>query len=146
MTGIYPLDSAITIAQACNQVFRRHFLKENTIGVRIFSNYVRNQFTVMCFFQIIPSGGYQWKERQSAEAMKWIKWMSQSRNVYIQHARNGREKRIGKYKADGYIESTNTVLEYNGCAVHGCPRYGSFLKKILPFLPFLPSKSEFQML
>jgi len=33
-TGIYPLEKTITIAQACNQVFRTHFLRENTIGVR----------------------------------------------------------------------------------------------------------------
>ncbi|WP_169716431.1 DNA polymerase [Oceanimonas doudoroffii] len=33
-TGVYPLEVAITIAQACNHVFRKNFLKKNTIGVR----------------------------------------------------------------------------------------------------------------
>lgn len=34
ITGIYPLQDSFTIAQACNKVFRKNHLKENTIGVR----------------------------------------------------------------------------------------------------------------
>ncbi len=33
ITGVYPLEVSITIAQACNHVFRKNFLKKNTIGV-----------------------------------------------------------------------------------------------------------------
>lgn len=33
-TGLSPFQESITIAQACNKIFRKDHLKENTIGVR----------------------------------------------------------------------------------------------------------------
>ncbi|WP_141202215.1 hypothetical protein [Oceanimonas doudoroffii] len=54
-------------------------------------------------------------------ALEWIKFVSEEHGVYIRHARNGKEKVIGKYKADGFF--ANTVMEFNGCAYHGCPKY-----------------------
>ncbi len=47
---------------------------------------------------IIPKGGYRGLEKQSIEALNWLKWQSHKHNIRIQHARNGKEKRIGKYK------------------------------------------------
>jgi hypothetical protein len=37
--------------------------------------------------------------------MQWIKYLSTTEGVHIQHARNGGEKEIGSYKVDGYYES-----------------------------------------
>jgi hypothetical protein len=34
--------------------------------------------------------------------MQWIKYLSTTEGVCIQHARNGGEKEIGPYKVDGY--------------------------------------------
>ena len=39
--------------------------------------------------------------------------------IYIQHARNGGEKRIGRYLLDGYHEETHTAYEIHGCFWHG---------------------------
>lgn len=44
-------------------------------------------------------------------------------SVLIQHAGNGRERKICALKVDGYSEDNNenTVWEYQGCFFHGCP-------------------------
>ncbi len=72
--GFDPLSKSITIASACNKVFRRNFLEEETIG-------------------IVPNGGYRKKEKQSAQALRYLKWISEDPNQvapghYIQHALN----------------------------------------------------------
>ena len=50
-TGIDPITEAITIASACNRVYRTHFLEPNVIG-------------------LIPPGGYRRAEKQSAIAIQ----------------------------------------------------------------------------
>ena len=91
-TTVDPLAHSVTIASACNKVFRKNFLKPNTIG-------------------IVPEGGYRRKERQSVMALKWLKWLSEQNNWDIQHARNRGEKRIGPYKVDGCCG--NKVFEFH---------------------------------
>jgi hypothetical protein len=57
--------------------------------------------------------------------MQWIKYLSTTKGVHIQHARNGGEREIGPYKVDGYYENENGekyVLEFNGKFWHGCLR------------------------
>ncbi len=68
--------------------------------------------------------------------IKWLKWVSVSENLDIQHARNGGEVRIGNYKVDGCRRNSKYVYEFYGCAVgcfllsvrtqqfqfHGCPK------------------------
>ena len=102
--GIDPFQKCITIASACNLVFRTKFLRPDTIG-------------------IIPAQGYRQEEKHSIKAMQWIKYLSTTKGVHIQHARNGGEKEIGHYKVDGYYENENGqkyVLEFNGKFWHGC--------------------------
>ena len=82
-TDVDPFESAITIASACNIVFRQKFLKEDQIG-------------------IIPPGGYRRNQKQSIIALKWLKWVAEKEDIHIQHAGNGVEKQIGKYKVDGF--------------------------------------------
>ena len=61
-------------------VFRKRFLKPETIG-------------------IVPNGGYRTNERQSMIAIKWLKWLCEKDTTLdIQHAKNGGEVRIGQYK------------------------------------------------
>ena len=69
-TGIDPFEKSITIASACQRVFRNNFLKENTIG-------------------IIPAHGYNPKHKQSIKALQWIKYVSHIRRIRIQRAQNG---------------------------------------------------------
>ena len=100
--SIDPFVEACTIASACNKEFRTHHLKPNTIG-------------------LMAAGGYYRRERHSVIAIKWLMWMmSKDENLKIQHALNGLEFQVDKYKVDG--RCGNTVYEFNGCYYHGCPK------------------------
>ena len=98
-TGIDPFNKALTIASYCQEVYRTNFLKKDTIAV--FNN------------------DRQLKIKQSIVAVKWLSYISEKEDLYIQHVRNGGEKRVGHYSLDGYCEETNTVYEFQGCFWHG---------------------------
>ena len=96
ITDVDPFASCLTIASACNQVFRKTFLEEGNIAI------------------ILPCG-YNPENKQSIIALKMLAWIAQRDNVAIQHARNRGEKRIGKYLVDGFNEEANAVWEIHGC-------------------------------
>ena len=91
----------MTIASACNIVFRKLFLKPDTIGV-------------------IPHKGYRAGDKQSNIALKWLRWIAVTRQINITHKLNSPtgEVRVGPYKVDGI--SGQTIYEFNGCYWHGC--------------------------
>jgi hypothetical protein len=95
-TQVDPFDSNLTVAGLCNTVFRKHFLRENTIG-------------------IVPHQGYSRIDRQSVVGAKYMQWIAHRDGIRVQHAYNGGEKQIGNYKVDGFCEETNTCYEFNGC-------------------------------
>lgn len=103
--GIDPFSKCITIASACNLVFRTLFLEPETIG-------------------IIPAHGYRPEEKQSVMAYQWLSHFAHENDINIQHGRNMGEKVIGPYKVDGYYEKDDKrhVLEFQGCFWHGCPK------------------------
>ncbi|XP_028405740.1 uncharacterized protein LOC114528308 [Dendronephthya gigantea] len=101
ITNIDPFDQCLTIASACNLVYRTNFLKEDTIA-------------------IIPPHGYHPKDKHSILALKWLPYYSEKNEAYIQHARNAGEKRVDKYLLDGYDLETSTAYEIHGCFWHGC--------------------------
>ena len=106
LQGIDPFGSCITIASACNLVFRRSFLDNESIG-------------------IIPANGYTPEHRQSIKALKWLKYVSERYEINILHSRNGGEKQICPYKVDGYRETETgdrTVYKFHGCFRHGCQK------------------------
>ena len=95
-------------------IFRKRFLKKETIA-------------------IVPNGGYRTEEMQSAIAIKWLKWLSESEDLEIQHARNGREVKILNYKVDGQLRNDiKQLFEFNGCVFHGCPKCFVNRKNRLP--------------
>ena len=98
-TGIDPFDTATTIAGYCMQVYRTKFLQKDTIA-------------------LLPQH-QQLKRKQSHEALQWLSYTAEKEEIRIQHARNGGEKRVGKYYLDGYCQETNTAYEYQGCYWHG---------------------------
>lgn len=100
-TNVCPFSEACTIASACNKVFRRNFLKPNTIG-------------------IIPKGGYRKRDNQSKVALQWLIWSEHSRQIKIQHAAKGQEAILHGLKVDGFCQDTNQVFEFQGCYWHGC--------------------------
>ncbi|XP_052815380.1 uncharacterized protein LOC128242318 [Mya arenaria] len=103
--GIDPFEKCITIASACNLVYRTLFLAPETIG-------------------IIPAHGYRPEEKQSVMAYQWLSYIANEKVIFIQHGRNIGEKSIGPYKVDGYYEDDGRrhVLEFHGCFWHGCPK------------------------
>ncbi len=106
ITDIDPFEKCITIASACHLVFRTNFLQQDTIG-------------------IIPAHGYNPEQVQSVKAIQWIKYLSHTKGIRIQHARNGGEKSIGPYQVDGYYETNDglkVVLEFHGDFWHGNPK------------------------
>ena len=98
-TGIDPFNKALTIASYCQEVYRTNFLKKDTIAV--FNN------------------DRQLKIKQSNVAVKWLSYISEKEDLYIQHVRNGGEKRFRDYSLDGYCEETHTAYEFQGCFWHG---------------------------
>ncbi|VDI57155.1 Hypothetical predicted protein [Mytilus galloprovincialis] len=55
---------------------------------------------------IIPAQGYNPEEKHSIKALKWLRYVSKSKGIHIQHARNGGEKNIGDYRVDGYHKNS----------------------------------------
>ena len=98
-SDIDPFNKALTIASYCQEVYRTNFLKKDTIA--IFNNH------------------RQWKTKQSNNAVTWLSYISEKEDLYIQHVRNGGEKRVEPYSLDGYCEETNTAYEFQGCFWHG---------------------------
>ena len=70
ITGIDPFEQCVTIASACNLVFRTNFLPSETIG-------------------IIPHHGYRPEQKHSIKALQWLKYIAHTEGVHIRHARNG---------------------------------------------------------
>jgi len=99
-TTVDPLERSLTIASACNLVFRKLFLKKDTIG-------------------IVPNNNYHPADNQSVIALQWIKWISKTQKINIRHKLNGGEVKIGSFKVDGLCDKT--VYEFHGCYWHGCP-------------------------
>lgn len=69
---VCPFTEAVTIVSACKRVFRRQFLKTNTIG-------------------IIPPKGYRMTENQSKIAIMWLIREENMRSIRIEHAGHGKE-------------------------------------------------------
>ena len=63
---------ASTIASTCMKIYRKRFMQLESIA-------------------IVPHGGYRKNDKQSIFAIKYLKWLAESENANIQHARNGGE-------------------------------------------------------
>jgi hypothetical protein len=101
-TGIDPFRVSTTLASLVHFIYRRNFMKKDKIAV-------------------IPANGYS-KQNYSQKSLSWLKFISERDHIFINHARNGGEYKIGKYFLDGYCKDTNTGYEFHGCFYHGCPR------------------------
>ena len=64
VTAIDPFEKCLTIASACNLVYRTNYLEENTIA-------------------IIPPHGYCPENKQSVLAQKWLSYTAEKNEIYI---------------------------------------------------------------
>ena len=109
LTQVDPFAVATTSASACNYIFRKNFLIENTIA-------------------IIPKTGYNINHKQSCDALCWLQYIESRQGIKMERSAgfNKGEKKIGPYRVDGYFYDTNTgiteVFEFFGCYFHGCQK------------------------
>ena len=105
VTSLEPFSNCITIASACNLVFRHNFLKEDRIA-------------------IIPPQGYHPNDKYSIIALKWLELIKAETGAHIKHARNGGEQRLSvgstTVKVDGWDLDRRIAYEFHGCFFHGC--------------------------
>ncbi|XP_031338143.1 uncharacterized protein LOC116167047 [Photinus pyralis] len=117
--NVCPFTESVTLPGACNKIFRRSFLKQNTIG-------------------IIPKGGYRRCDTQSVIATRWLLLEERNRKLNIVHSGRQKEARVGGVKVDGYCDETKDVFEFYGCYYHGCPRCFKYARNE----PLLDNTSE----
>ena len=93
--GIQPFMTNLTISSYCNTLYRRNFMPKDSIPW-------------------IPANGYNPNEKTSRKAEQWLRYLAECEGINIQHSKNGGEKKIGKYKVDGYCESEKRIYEFQG--------------------------------
>ena len=94
--GFCPLRENLTLASACNHLFRRNFLDKNTIG-------------------ILPAMGYNPRANSSRGCEEWLKYVSQSEQIHIQHAKNSTsEYYVKPFYLDGICFSNKKIYEFQG--------------------------------
>ncbi|CAF1135143.1 unnamed protein product [Brachionus calyciflorus] len=71
---------------------------------------------------IIPENGYHLEHKTSIKCQLWLKYLSEKKNIRIQHSKNGGEINVGKYRLDGYDKESNILYEFHGCLFHGCQK------------------------
>lgn len=98
--NVCPFMEATTIASACNLVFRRNFLKPNTIG-------------------LIPRNGYRGADNQSKIATLWLLHEESQRGIDIIHSAKQREVVLHGIRVDGFSSTSKQVFFFHGCFWHG---------------------------
>ena len=95
--------------------------------------YDANALYLWAIMQDMPTGWYTRRREenkfrpQQAQpfgqmAVQWLTWESAKNGCAIRHQVNGREKRIGKRRVDGWCAETRTAYQFHGCFWHGCPK------------------------
>ena len=80
----------------------------------------------------MPTGWYtrrreesQFRPQQAQPCQMAVQWLTREASktgCKIRHQANGREKRIGKLRVDGWCAETRTAYPFHGCFWHGCPK------------------------
>ena len=95
--------------------------------------YDANALYMWALMQDMPTGWYvrpreenQFRPQKAQPfgqmAVQWLTWESAKSGCAIRHQVNGREKRIGKRRVDGWCAETRTAYQFHGCFWHGCPK------------------------
>ena len=100
-SGLEPFTKSLTIASACNRVYRTDYLEANEIAL------------------IPPEGVF--KGRQSSIALCWLTVISREKGLDIQHYGNAGERRIEGRLVDG-VDSEGKLYFFHGCFWHSCEK------------------------
>jgi hypothetical protein len=93
--GIDPFQRTLTIASLTHLIYKNDHLIPDSIP-------------------ILPENGFNTNQITSKKATCWLKFISKSQNISIQHAENFGEIQIDNYRGDGFDPLTNTVYEFHG--------------------------------
>ena len=88
-----------------------------------------NSLYLYCFSLDFPTGDFIRRKAEKDfkaefndscnDMFDFMDFTAQQENISIVHKRNStKEKRIGRFFADGYCASTNTIYEFDGCYIH----------------------------
>ncbi|XP_057322371.1 uncharacterized protein LOC130676747 [Microplitis mediator] len=105
--NVCPFAECTTIASTVSKIFRRNFLKPDTIAI------------------LPPNGCYRWRSTQSIKAISWLILKEYELGCQIINAARCKEYRLeGGIAVDGYYVDSKTneriVLQFHGCFWHGC--------------------------
>jgi hypothetical protein len=101
--GFDPLVNCITLASACNMLYRRNYMPHDKIAT-------------------LPHLGYNPRANISKICELWLKFLMHKNKIHIQHAKNSNgEFKCGSYYLDGVDHTNKLIFEMNGCLWHGCP-------------------------
>ena len=92
LTKVEPYRKSITIASLCHFIFRNYLMELDQIP-------------------LISDKGYNAEQKTSRKAFMWLKFISESKKIELNHSRNGGEKKFGKYSVDAYDAKNNTIYE-----------------------------------
>ena len=118
-------------------IFHRYHEKDVTKirggeACRTVVGYDANALYLWAIMQDMPTGWYMRRREenqfrpQAAQpygqmAVQWLNREACEIGCTIRHQANGREKRIGKLRVDGWCAETRTAYQFHGCYWHGCP-------------------------
>ena len=99
---------------------------------RAIVGYDANALYLWAIMQDMPTGWYTRRREENGfrpqqaqpfgqMAVQWLNRESERMGLSIRHQANGREKRIGKLRVDGWCAETRTAYQFHGCYWHGCP-------------------------
>ena len=58
----------------------------------------------------IPANGYNINEKTSKKADQWLKYISEKEGTYIQHAKNGGEKKLKIIKSMAFVKALKKFM------------------------------------
>jgi hypothetical protein len=90
------------------------FMKDNQLAIVPEAGYERNDRASVLVFLVML---FEYRGFDIIKAIKYLDWRAKDEGLTIQHAGNGREKRIKNYKIDGWIPDQNKCIEVLGWSV-----------------------------
>ena len=118
-------------------IFHRYHEKDVTKirggeACRTVVGYDANALYLWAIMQDMPTGWYMRRREENQfrpqvaqpygqVAVQWLNREACEIGCTIRHQANGREKRIGKLRVDGWCAETRTAYHFHGCYWHGCP-------------------------
>jgi hypothetical protein len=98
------------------------YINSRSTKINIYCNYHKKYFMQALYSHLAGSGCPKCAFIGcSKKQIAWLEYLMIKHNIYIQHAKNKGEYKVGDFKVDGYCVETKTVYEFHGDLFHGNP-------------------------